>query len=582
VEHSNVNSLTLTVSTEKIWWVEPRYKQIKFPRHNVRLSISQYCASLDAAGCSATGTLIYKEDFGGNNVADPQYSSTALAQGLVDLVFCPNGGCVSPTYGYMFAKTLSSIHKHIEKIGGGDDHSAWNDKTHGYFMSIDPAANNMNYKVYGSIIKGLCTGTNLSFTLWAYDWHQEAASEARPKIEMLIRDARTMDTIITSGIITLHRENPAQNHVVWRQYGFDFSIPAGVDSVLFTIVNKEVSNIGNDWFLDDIEIRLCAPKVNMNILRSDTSVCFGNALDIIGTYLSDCTFGNELECRWEFRHVDSARWKVVTPAQANVLLADCSVTVPISKTLSITSANKVDEGYYRLYMSSPAGIGNANCRAASDSIYVKVIDRYAAPDIRIQTCAAPQNRQMQLSAYLDSTDYNSIRWEKISPFAPDIIDDEKGMINGTFAKDVIYKYKYTAKAPEESGCGSTSAIAYIKAQDGNVAAKIDTVAICCSGMDMNKYIQISSIFGLEFDGTFDYGSGTQAGNPDNTVANNVRVFGAPSKYHGALVFDAKKAYSEADAGYDIIYKGTNAKKFNFLYTGNCIPYKKRIVLIVIP
>jgi hypothetical protein len=575
------NTLTIPKdnSPSQIWWVEPRHGSIVFPRYQVKLELSSYCGSPTPTGCSETGTLIYREDFGGNDVSDPQYSSTPLAPGLIDLVFCPNGMCTEPTYGYCFAKTVTSEHNNLIIIGGGDDHTFWNDKTRGYFMSIDPAVNNMNYKVYGSIIENLCTGMNLNFTLWAYDWHQGNAGEARPKIEMLIRDANTLDTIVTSGILTLHRETPTQNHVVWRQYGFDFTVPVGIESVLFTIVNKEVNHQGNDWFLDDIEIRFCAPPVNTNIVNNDTVVCYGNSVDITGTYVEDCTFGDELAYIWEFRQKDSVSWKQLATGTETV---DCDNSAPASRTLTTTlplaSVTKADEGYYRLLVSSPANIGSVNCRAVSDSVYVHVIDNYVAPDIRIQVCPSA-NRQIQLSSFADSTDYNRIHWETITSYAPNVTDPAKGLISGAFTKNATYKYKYTVEPPEHSGCGSTSAVAYIKTLDNRVLGKTDTVAICCKELETSKYVQINSIFGLELGGTFDYSIPV---NPDNTVGNNINVFPSSSKYAGALVFNAQKAYSEAGSGsgYDITYRGINAKKFHFQYTGSCITETKTIVLIV--
>ncbi|MDR2027887.1 MAG: hypothetical protein LBQ01_10110, partial [Prevotellaceae bacterium] len=61
---------------------------------------------------------------------------------------------------------------------------------------------------------------------------------------------------------------------------------------------------------------------------------------------------------------------------------------------------------------------------------------------------------------------------------------------------------------------------------------------------------------------------------------NIRTFPASSKYFGAVVFNAQKAYGEADSSYDIIYKGIPAKKFDFVYTASCISGVKRVVLIV--
>jgi hypothetical protein len=173
----------------------------------------------------------------------------------------------------------------------------------------------------------------------------------------------------------------------------------------------------------------------------------------------DCTFGNNLAYRWEFRHLDSSSWK---PLKQENVTVDCESANPsdrtFSKTVSITPATKANEGYYRMYVSSQTNIGSVNCRAASDSIYVHIVDKFVAPDIRLQICPSPPSRTIQLSSYLDSTDYNRIKWEQVSPY-PVISNTETGLIvNAHFHKRSTYTLKYTLSSPEYSGCGSNSKI----------------------------------------------------------------------------------------------------------------------------
>jgi hypothetical protein len=51
-----------------------------------------------------------------------------------------------------------------------------------------------------------------------------------------------------------------------------------------------------------------------------------------------------------------------------------------------------------------------------------------------------------------------------------------------------------------------------------------------------------------------------------------------------MVFNARKAYAKAGDSYDIIYKGTSAKKFDFVYAApSCLTATnatKQITLIV--
>jgi uncharacterized repeat protein (TIGR01451 family) len=575
---SAANSLTVTKGSAAdvgVWLVEPRYGNFVFPRHRVELETSEYCGGTSPSGCAVTGRLLYKEDFGGNETSAPRVSSSPAAPGLIDINFCPNGssGC-GTNYGYAFEKYSTNATFQSE-AGGGYDHTHPNDQTKGYYMHIDPAPSQLNYRLYGSVIEGLCAGINLNFTLWAANFHTRGGSAcANPKIEMTIKDARTLDTIVTTGIFTLPRDAV----YTWRQYGFDFILPDDVESIIFTITNKENSNNCNDWNLDDIEIRICTPPVTTNISGNDTTVCYGNDVDITGTYEADCTFGNELAYKWEFRHIDSSSWK--TLEQENVTV-DCESAIPadrtITKTISITSASKANEGYYRMSVSSQANIGSVNCRAVSDSVYVRIVDKFVAPDIRLQVCPSPPKHTVQLSGYLDSTDYNRIRWEQVSTY-PVITNTETGLIyDANFHKNSTYTFRYTLLSPEYSGCGSTTAKVYMRVLNDRMFGKtVDTITIC-SSLATSRFINLNQIFGLELGGSFTYPN-----DPDNVAQDNTKESTAPSQYAGAVVFNAQKAYDEAGSDYDVTYKGVAGKRFDFVYTPSCVIGAKRVVLVVTP
>jgi hypothetical protein len=336
-------------------------------------------------------------------------------------------------------------------------------------------------------------------------------------------------------------------------------------------MNNQPGTNGNDVSIDDIEVRLCAPAVTTNIAGNDTIVCDGNNLNIIRTYEIDCTFGNELAYRWEFRHVDSSSWKPIPTGTGTTTIVDCSISQTITKTVSLTSATKANEGYYRMLVSSPASIERVNCRAASDSVYVYIIEKFVAPDIRIQVCPSPPNHTIQLTKYLDSTDYNRVKWEH-----PLITNVETGLIyDKVLYKNNTYTLKYTLMSPEHSGCGSTSAKVYIRTLNDRIFGKtVDTITIC-SALATSRFVNLNQIFGLELGGVWTYP------NPDNVVHDNIKEHTSPSKYEGAIVFNAQKAYNEAGSVYD--YGSATVKKFDFVYTmpsSSCVNGTKRVTLIV--
>jgi hypothetical protein len=230
-----------------------------------------------------------------------------------------------------------------------------------------------------------------------------------------------------------------------------------------------------------------------------------------------------------------------------------------------------------MLVSSPTSIGNVNCRASSDSVHVRIVDKYVAPDIRLQICPSPPAHTVQLSKYLDSTDYNRIEWEQVSPY-PVIVNPETGLIqNANLYQGSTYTFKYTLRSPEHPECGSSAAKVYMRVLNDHVFGKtVDTIVIC-SALATSRFVTLNQIAGLELGGGWTYPKNT-----NNTVTNNITEFAAPSKYAGATVFNAQKAYADADSSYDVSYKGVSGKIFEFVYTASpsCFNVTKRIVLVV--
>jgi hypothetical protein len=222
-------------------------------------------------------------------------------------------------------------------------------------------------------------------------------------------------------------------------------------------------------------------------------------------------------------------------------------------------------------VSSSANIDKVNCRAASDSAYVKVVGVGKLADIRVDVCPSI-SRPIRLSQFLDSLAYNTISWTKVNPASP-AINPQTGEINSANLNGT-YTYRYS----QTSNCGTSSAIAYVHPLKNRFPRHNDTIAIC-KDEKRSREIQINRILGLELDGgTWMY---------DNTVLSSyIKAFPASSSYSGALVFDAYLAWTNTAAGYNKFnYRGdVNAKYFVFQYTalaGNCIDNLNKEIVIVV-
>jgi hypothetical protein len=548
---------------KQTWWAEARYGNVVFPRYKVELLMGD-CDVTDPTGCAKDGTVLFREDFGGNEVSDLTPSSDSLSPG---------------TTTYYYTEGTPSDGKYtLLKYFPHPGHSRWHayqDHTipgidRGYYMLVNADENPGLF--YTATISGLCQNSKLYFSAWVGNMMKSDVPDylsERPQLRFILQDAATGDTLAT--FVTT--EIQPESQPTWKMYGFGFITNSS--AIKLSIYNDVPGGEGNDLTLDDIEVRFCAPPVTTNIAGNDTIVCSGNNLDIIGSYTEDCTFGNDLSYRWEFRHKDSVEWKTLNNGDATVNCSSLNVTDrKIEKPVQITSATKADEGYYRLLVSAQGSIDAVNCRASSDSVYVRIVDRFVAPDIRIQVCPAPYVYTIQLSSYLDSTDYSGILWEEVSPL-PSFINTTTGLIQNTVFTKGTYTCKYTLSAPENSGCGSTSAKVYIRTLNNRIHGKtIDTITIC-SALDLSRFVNLNQIFGLELGGSITY-----LNDLDGVIQNNIKTFSILSNYAGAVVFNAQKAYSEAGNSYDYTYKGAAVKKFEFLYTASCITGTKQVVLIV--
>jgi hypothetical protein len=115
-----------------------------------------------------------------------------------------------------------------------------------------------------------------------------------------------------------------------------------------------------------------ALQISTNIII-DTAICLGSDLVIRDSLLiEDCTFGNDLSYIWEFRQKGSSVWTALEADNGTIM--DCSSENKADKiwksSRSITSAQKSDEGYYRLTVRSQIN-NNTSC-SAKDSVYVRI------------------------------------------------------------------------------------------------------------------------------------------------------------------------------------------------------------------
>jgi hypothetical protein len=120
------------------------------------LLIIWFCMQIVGATCQ-DGTLLYKEDFGGNSQSDPIFSTTPIPQ-ITGIDFHSNG---DPRYGYAIRKWGW---QHTSWYRNMDDHTFPNDTSRGYFLQIDGTEKSAQF--YTCTISNLCVGSTLYFSMW--------------------------------------------------------------------------------------------------------------------------------------------------------------------------------------------------------------------------------------------------------------------------------------------------------------------------------------------------------------------------------------------------------------------------------
>jgi hypothetical protein len=387
---SDTVMVTKTGAPVQTFWVRTKYAGTESPAIRVDLETSANCGNTTPTGCAATGTVIWKEDFGGNNPGDPRRAAdpgwtgakTTYAYTTRDSLWLPGPN------EYALLKSIDSIapdgrpykpkHTHFSL----DDHTSQGDSTTGYFLTFD--ADSTQGQFFEFEINSLCPGSNLIFSAWLMNINPStytglsSPNYRYPDVAFIIEDmsGNVLRAFYTGNI-------PVTVDPDWLNYAFDFTVPAGMDTVKVRFMNNQQrggSTTGNDISIDDIEVRFCTPEVNLlQPAKTDTTVFAGSPFTFKASYSdTPSTFGNSLEYRWE-RNVtgdlnNPAAWAIITGTQGT------STAGNITSTYTINPVALSDSGYYRLAVANAANINSYNCRAMSDIIHLRVIQAAANPD----------------------------------------------------------------------------------------------------------------------------------------------------------------------------------------------------------
>ena len=241
------------------------------------------------------GTLLFREDFGGNDPSDP----------AVSMMNVPG---MSSQY-YNSGNSLGSGHYTVRKEGWAngiqwhrqDDHTYPDDKTRGYLLEVDGIGGAEPF--YSTTIDGLCAGSKLTFSAYVVNVHYAGqldyfgGSYVYPRMKFVLKDPTNGSVLAekSTGDIqpdwrygTPETWKYARDNVLsaeWQLVGMNFVVPDGIESIQMFIYNDVARNgSGNDFALDDIEIHLCAPPVT---IEGEAEVCTNSSTTLTANFTND-------------------------------------------------------------------------------------------------------------------------------------------------------------------------------------------------------------------------------------------------------------------------------------------------------
>ena len=137
-----------------------------------------------------------------------------------------------------------------------------------------------------------------------------------------------------------------------------YQMPEGKTSAVFKILNNSTVNYGNDFAIDDIEVRICKPSID--VTSQENNSCIGSNLSLVADFINDGTYTEPVVYEWYY-------------SQNSQIQSDDWTLVGNAKNLVIPNLTEDNNGFYRVFVGN-TGSQNIinNCTPASDLVEVSV------------------------------------------------------------------------------------------------------------------------------------------------------------------------------------------------------------------
>lgn len=450
------------LSSQKIFLVRHLMKNFA----TVVLFMLFACQSLTAQLCQGSlGDPIVNITFGAGSNPGPQLAAAATGYQFFSQD-CPADGFYTvrnSTVG-CFNNSWFAIPK---------DHTG---DANGYFMLINASLAPSAF--YLDTVKGLCANTTFEFAAWVINVLQQSAcmgNGIQPNLTFSIEntDGTLLKSYNTNNI-------PSSASPTWQQFGFFFTTPPNVSSIVLRIVNNANGGCGNDLALDDITFRPCGPMVSIAIdgnPQNTAHICYGTPQTVTFTSAISQGFSNP-SFQWQ-KSAHNGIWTDIPGATNDKLTQFFADT---------TSPGVYD---YRVTAAEAGNINSAGCRVASVINFVE-IDTFP-----VKSAANNGPVCEHATLLLNATGGATYQWTGPGNFSSTAASITVTDVQQTQAG------KYNVQVISQYGCALSDST-FVTVKPAPVAAVTFTHATICTG----KNIELISS-----------GGGTYAWLPDSTLSN---------------------------------------------------------------
>ncbi|MCF0207479.1 MAG: hypothetical protein HUK15_08630, partial [Bacteroidales bacterium] len=308
-----------------------------------------------STACVDMGTLLFKEDYGGNNKTDGVYAKTKPSSlSNVDYTFNGDGEIRSDQYGHYVLRKETKFNNGWHGYNYLGDHTHPANIEQGYLFETDAfEGRDIFYKEELPVV--LCTETDMTVSFWIANINRvNSTSTTWPNLTFNINcyenGNNTPIRTFTheTGYVERMRNgvpNDSRDPTDWKLKSFSVKLPQTTTKVDVTIKNNTDTHDGNDFALDDFEIKVCPPPASVsaqsngaNIVTKDFCTSEESEITVIGECPdSNGTYGSDAAGKWQYSKDGGKNW-IDIPTNDTIMINDGTIVKGNEATMSYVQA----------------------------------------------------------------------------------------------------------------------------------------------------------------------------------------------------------------------------------------------------